>query len=310
MRPPPQPLARLTVALPATDELVTGTLPAIALSSDGTNIAYLARRDGRPQLFRRALGEAEPAAIPDSENAMSPFFSPDGAWLGFDQNGVLMKVRSAGGVPVPICNTGGLGATASWSDRHEIVFASTTGRGLLRVPATGGQPVQLTRVDLARGEVVHALPDVLPGGRAAVFTIVGNDSADIAAVRLDTGKVTRVTTGRQARYASSGHLLVLRGDTLWAARFDPDTLTLRGQPLPAVRGLDPAGTAHFATASNGTLAYVLPAEFVPPRSLARVDRGFDGARHDIQPDRGPAALQLVLVQNWSSELAARAAQSR
>jgi len=301
MQPAPQPVARLTVPVPSADELVTGALPAVALSPDGTTVVYRARRNGRLQLFRRSLDEAEPRVIPDSVNGMAPFFSPDGAWVGFDRDGVLMKAPAAGGSPVTISDTGGASAAASWGDRGEIVFAPTNGRGLFRVAAAGGDAVALTRIDERRGDVLHTLPDVLPGGRAVVFTVEGERSAMIATVRVDSGEVRLLTEGRQARYVPSGHLLVLRGDAIWAAPFNGDTLELGAEPVPVLRGLDSGGPAHFAVARNGSLVYVPPRDLNPSRDIVWIDRqggeapsGVEAQRH-LQLSLSPDGTRAVLV---------------
>jgi serine/threonine-protein kinase len=302
MRPAPQPVARLTVPVPANDELITGALPAIALSPNGSTIVYRALREGTLQLFRRSLEEAAPHALAGSVNAMAPFFSPDGAWVGFDRDGVLFKVPVDGGPAVRICATGGASVTASWSERGDIVFAPINGLGLFRVSAGGGSPTALTQVDDARGERQHRFPEVLPGGRAAVFSIDRGESALIAAVRLETGQIVPLTEGRQALYAPSGHLLVVRGDTVWAAPFDPERLAMRGEPAPVLRGLDPTGAAHIAMARNGSLLYIPPLDQTPGRAVVWIDRqGRERPsgiapnrylRHSLSPDGTRVALVL------------------
>ncbi len=301
MRPTPRAVTRLTVPVPSTDELVTGALPAVALAPDGRTIVYRARRDGLLQLYLRSLDAASPSAIEGSANAAAPFFSPDGAWVGFDRDGVLMKTRATGGPPVVVCETGSASAAASWSDRGEIVLAPTNGQGLFRVPASGGRPVPVTRIDTGRGDVAHTLPDVLPGGRAALFTVERDKSSMIAAVRLDSGDVTPLTEGRQARYVHSGHIVVTRGDALWAAPFDPDALRLGADPVPVLDEIEPSGVAHFATARDGSLVYVPPRDLTPLRDLVWFDR--DGrespsgieARRFLRLSLSPDGTRVALV---------------
>ena len=272
MRPSPPPVARLNVPVPVTDELVTGALPAVALSPDGRTLVYRARRHGRLQLFKRSLDRADPDPIPGTENAMAPFFSPDGEWLAFDRDGALMRVAVAGGTPVKICDTGGGSSAATWTDRGDVLFAPTAGRGLHRVPASGGTPVTVTRLDEGRGDLYHALPEALPGGDAAVFTIGSRNTAHVAVVQLRTGTVQVLLEGRQARYVPSGHLVFVRDGALWVVPFDVRRLSLGGPPVLVLRGLESTGSAHFALARDGSLLYVPPRDLVPPRRLVWVTR--------------------------------------
>jgi hypothetical protein len=285
-------VARLTVPVPATDELITGALPSVALSPDGSTVVYRARRGSQQQLFLRALDAAEPVAIADTANATAPSFSPDGRWVAFDREGVLQKVPLSGGAPTTVCATGAGGVASSWSERGDIVFASTSGRGLFRVPEAGGTAAAITRLDRRRGDQFHAFPEVLPGGRHALFTIGRRDGPRVALVSLDTGAITELTPGRQARYLVSGHLLVVRDDTVWAAPFDLRRLALTGAPRPVLRGLESDEGTQFAVARNGSLLYV------PKRERAGPGGGI------------VATARLLLVQNWLAELNAQLADSQ
>jgi hypothetical protein len=91
---------------------------------------------------------------PGSENATGPFFSPDGAWLAFDRDGALMKVSLAGGL------------SGVWADDGTIYFSAGTAGVIQRVPAGGGMPTSITTVRTADGEISHATPAQLPGGRS------------------------------------------------------------------------------------------------------------------------------------------------
>jgi hypothetical protein len=94
------PKARLVVALPPPDRLAGMNLPAVAVSPDGTYIAYVATRGGKQQLFLRAMDSLEAKPVPYTEGASGPFFSPDGQWIGFFGSGKLKKVSRSGGSPL------------------------------------------------------------------------------------------------------------------------------------------------------------------------------------------------------------------
>ncbi|MBI4459081.1 MAG: protein kinase, partial [Acidobacteria bacterium] len=77
------PVARIPVNLPPNERLAGLGLTALAVSPSGSELAYVAKRDGIQQLFRRAIESPESKPIPGTEDALSPFYSPDGQSLGF-----------------------------------------------------------------------------------------------------------------------------------------------------------------------------------------------------------------------------------
>ena len=123
----------------------------------------------------RAIDQLDAVPLGGITGARSPFFSPDGRWIGFFSGAVggeLKKVSITGGPPLSLCRTRGAPRGASWGPDDTIVFAtSDPSSGLLRVSAAGGEPTVLTTPDAAHGEVDHLFPSVLPGGRAVLFTI-------------------------------------------------------------------------------------------------------------------------------------------
>ncbi len=146
----------------------------------------------------------------------------------------------------------------------------------MRVSAEGGIPEPLTTPDQSRGEIDHHAPHWLPGGRALLLTLHAGPEVFRVAVRsLDTGEQrTLIEDGFDARYADSGHIVYGRANTLWAAPFDLERLTISGPSVPVVENLftvDDSGVAGFSVASDGTLIY-LPAHAIGDRTLTWVDR--------------------------------------
>ena len=312
---------RLALGVPASDEFVTGFQPVPAISPDGRLVVYRARRDGVVRLFRRSLDALAADAMAGTEQATGAFFSPDGRWLAFDGDGVLKKVRLDGTATTDICAAPG-GATGTWVADDTIVFATNTSRVLRRVSAGGGEPVDLTRLDVAAGDVQHAWPDALPDGRAVLFTVVRTRSRHIAAVSLPSGEVTMITTGTQPRYLSSGHLAFARDSAVWIAPFDSRRLAMTGEAEPVVQQVEGSETSsvHFDVSRSGTLVY-LPARDTP--ALRRlVWAGRDGAESPvalpprvyrsarISPDGTRLAMSVTESDNsdiWVAHLASGAA---
>jgi hypothetical protein len=79
----PPPVSRLQISVAPADEIGGGiggrpTRPAFALSPDGKTLVFAAVERGRRSLYRRPLDELLATAIPGTEDAVGPFFSPDG----------------------------------------------------------------------------------------------------------------------------------------------------------------------------------------------------------------------------------------
>jgi len=259
---PSSPL-RLNILLPPTEALSFSRDRApIALSPDGKEVAYTARRGDISQLYLRALDRLEPTPVLGTEDAYNPFFSPDSQWVGFFAQGKLKKVAVGGGVPHDICHAGD-GIGASWGPDDLIYFTPLWTKGIWRVSARGGQPEIVVAPEPGKSERAYLWPEVLPGGKTVLFTAwTGGsfDGAHIVAYRLDTREQrTVVEGGTYARYAPSGHLVYARGAEILAVPFDAQRLEVRG---PAARVLDglmigaSAGDADFSFSKAGTLLYV------------------------------------------------------
>ena len=181
-RGPPPPLGRLArfeLRTPSSAPLqltVSGNQPGLAVSRDGSRVVYRTTEGaqnipGSGMLYVRELGQLEATLIRGTEGAQGPFFSPDGAWVAFndDRDSTLKRVSILGGPPLTICRLDGFLRGASWGTNGTIVFATGGSNGLLQVPAVGGQPEPLTTVDPDR-ETSHWWPEWLPGGDVVLFT--------------------------------------------------------------------------------------------------------------------------------------------
>jgi hypothetical protein len=153
---------------------------------------------------------------------------------------------------------------AAWAQDGTIILAPTQTSGLMRVAERGGKPTALTTLDAARGEYSHRWPDVLPGGKWAIFTVGLDDAtfdeAHVEAVSLATGERRTLVSGAGfARYdPGGGRLLFVRGGQLHAVDFDPERLIVSGTPeviVDAVRYDPRNGGTHLAVSASGVLLY-------------------------------------------------------
>jgi len=247
--------------------------PSVAISPDGRHVIYNSGRDlptggisVRPldRLAASRLAELPP-------NVDSPFMSPDSEWLAFDDGGsALRRVPLLGGPPQLVGALDGALRGASWGENDTIVFATVAPRtGLFEVAADGGEPEPLTTP--ADGEGDHLWPEILPGGRAVLFTIVPGGSvaeAVIAVLDLDT-RAYRVVIrgGSHAKYVETGHVVYGASGTLRAVAFDLGTLEARGTSRLVVDGVrtEANGAAHFGISRNGSLVYIAETTAANPR---------------------------------------------
>ena len=278
---PPQVLAvtRTVALLPAGDHVNMSSFPAIALSPDGTRLVYVGVRNGAARLFVRRMDQFEATPIPGTEDAVGPFFSPDGQWVGFFAGGKLKKVLLAGGAAVTICDAAG-GRGATWGPDNTIVFTASAdfNVGLWQVSAAGGKPQVLTQPDAGQDETSHRSPEFFPDGKTVLFTIwssVGFGNARIAALDLQTGRrEILLKSAANARLLPAGYLVFARLEGLFAAPFDPNRLAVTGQAVPMVSEIVThfgSGGAQF-TLCPDLLAYVPGPAQIAGWSLVSVDR--------------------------------------
>ena len=271
----PPVVQRLVIQTSRSAPLSADSYVPFAVSPDGSILVYAATTE-TGMLYVRGLDQPEARPLAGTEGAYDPFFSPDGQWVAYWAVGRLMKVPVTGeAAPIRLCDAQDL-LGGSWSPDGEIVYAPSDHAGLFRVPAAGGDPQALTT--LAPGEMGHLWPQLLAGERTVLFTVrTGPGPGDfrLVAQRLDTGeRHVLIEGGAGGRYAPTGHLVYARGNTLFAARFDPKQLSVDGPAVAVLEDLatGPKANAQFAFATDGTL-FFLHGAHSGARTLVWVDRG-------------------------------------
>jgi serine/threonine-protein kinase len=275
--PPPAPITRFTVAPPDGVEFSNIGRHFIAISPDGSRIAYTAGA----QIHVRPVGSLASTAIPGSAGiVINPVFSPDGESVAFYLDSTLRKLPVTGGTPFTLAtgfvNPSGL----HWSTAG--IFAGQGPGGIVRVPEGGGKAEVVATVEPL--ELANS-PQLLADGETLVFTVYKSTGPN----RFDNGKIMAhsLRTGRRkvlyeggadGLVVPTGHLIFGNSGVLYALKFDARTVSVSGTPTPILQGVRqavPTGAMQARVADNGTLIYMKGAAgpSAAPRMLGFVDRG-------------------------------------
>lgn len=267
-----------SLALPESRGLHRGYGSPVVVSPEGDRVVQVFQVGADHEIHLRALDQWQGSVLIAGQGAdrpYQPFFSPDGDWLGFVTPTALKKVPISGGTPIKLCDVN-LNRGASWSPDGTIVFTPDPSSGLFRVSAAGGVPEALTELDAEKSELTHRWPQVLPGGKAVLFTVhssgSGFDAAWIEVLNLGSGERRVVHRGgTYARYVDSGHLIYMNQGTLFAMPFDLSSLSPTGSAAPVVEGVGSSGQggAYYDVSRNGVLIFA--------SRWGRWQRGTEGA---------------------------------
>lgn len=255
--PPSAPSLQLPLLLPN----IASTWSGLALSSDGRQIAYIGNDETDVNLYLKRADLAVAQRIPQTAGARTPFFSPNGEWVGYFANGKLMRIRVDGGDPIEIEKVPGNSIGASWGDDDKIIFNVGYRSVLQRISISGGVVESITV--LADKDVTHRHAHVLPGANAILYqvgsqnSVLQSDPATIWLLDLHSREKRYLIDGAYPKFAN-GKLLFLKfesnGRSLWSIDFDLDDQTVSGVAVPLIT--DPVQTYDVSHA--GSLIYSQP----------------------------------------------------
>jgi serine/threonine-protein kinase len=283
----------------------------LALSPDGVRIAYIASENGINQLFVRELDSVETRRISGTEDAHSPFFSPDGNWIAFFTQGRLRKVSLETGTALDICFVNPVSHGGCWvGTDNTIYFTGSPSSGLFKVSAEGEQtPVPVTNPDHADGQVLHTQPMVLPGGKDILFTIATDEGPDkwrIALMSVETNNWRQLglrgSNANYVEYGEGGYLVYAGLDSLLAVPFDLKNRQMTGSEVKVIEGLSADTSAQFSLSANGTLVYASEGIEASKSILVWVDLQGKKEPLSLAPDiyagprLSPDGRQLALIK--------------
>src|SRR5437870_6806636 len=244
------PEIRLEVSTPSTDDPFS-----FAISPDGRRLVFLASIEGRSRLWARPLDSLAAHPLPGTEGARYPFWSPDSASVGFFADGKLKRIDIVGGAP-QVLAIAAAGRGGTWNRDGTILFVPNVTNPVLKVPATAGEPVAVTRLET--GQASHRFPQFLPDGRHFIYFVQGGPDQGVYAGSLDGGSPKRFANADGAAVVSpSGFLFFARQTTLLAQAFDFKRQELSGNPFTVAErvAFDAATNAAGFSATLGVVTY-------------------------------------------------------
>jgi Tol biopolymer transport system component len=270
-----RPVVRTTMLLPSSLNVAATAQPnRLAMSPDGRRLAFVAAgSDLRRNIWMYSLEGAAAQPLAGTEEAVSPFWSPDNRFIGFFADGKLKKMEASGGPVLTVCNIPGvtpgynfatISARGTWNQTGVILFSVM--RQLYRVDP-GGDPILINPTG--------ASPFFLPDGTHFLYRSVTENGTGIYAERLGASEHRLLLQGvvSQPLY-SHGHLLYVRDNTLLARRFDPNRLEIFGEAIPLASPVSTGTGANsaFSVSAAGVIAYETDDHLAGPSRLLWFDR--------------------------------------
>ena len=261
----PLPATRMQFALAVPDEI---SISHMALSHDGATLVFVSPEESSdlPMLFVQHVGSPNVTPLPGTQGASYPFWSPDGAYVGFFAHGKLQKIAISGGPPQPL--TGVLSARGgTWGSQNVILFAPDTGSGLWRINANGSGLAPVTQDLLLRDSRLqtHRWPVFLPDGKrflywAGNFSNAKNDPVSGIYLGSLDGKGTKLVILCHSSFNYDSHDLFFADDQrqLVSVAFDASSGQVAGNVVSLANqvGYQPSTYwAAIAVSANGTVIY-------------------------------------------------------
>jgi serine/threonine protein kinase len=237
---------------------------ALSISPDGRHVTFsLQTGSGERSLWIRSLDSLESRPLAGTKNGNWPFWSPDSQQIAFFADGKLKRIDLTGSPAVTICEARD-GRSGDWNRDGVIIFSPNAIAPIHTVPAAGGQPQPVTKLDEAHGETTQRWATFLPDGRHFLYMAgihnagVMNETNAIYLAELGKEGRRRLLLARSNVVYAAGHLLYVRDHVLLAQPFDADRLELTGDASPLGEDIQyDAGffRAVFAVSETGAVVY-------------------------------------------------------
>lgn len=221
----------------------------VVVSPDGKTLAFSAVDDkGRTKLWLRPLDAQQATMLPSTEDAATPFWSPDSRYLAFIADQKLKTISVSGGDAQTLTDDVYSGG-GDWSPAGIILFCKQNFGPISQIAASGGQVSPATRLN--KNEIANEWPSFLPDGQHFLYTsrlLSREGRIKLGVLGKPEQDGIEITPGSRAAFASD-HLLFVRSGHIQAQPFNPRTFKLSGDP----QTIGEART--FSVSQSGVLAY-------------------------------------------------------
>jgi Tol biopolymer transport system component len=255
-----------------------------SVSPDGRYLTFSAvGPEGKRMLWLRPLDALHASVIQGSEGASAPFWSPDSQEIAFFGGKFLKKVRIPSGVPENICQAENAPGGGSWNRYGVIVFAPSLSDGFYRVPAAGGRPQPVLKLDESKSERADLWPQFLPDGKHFVFyqQTESTDTSGVYVGSLDQPEYHRLFASQtNAIYSAaapdtprSGYLLYIHERNLMAQQFNTAKTEIVEEPVTLANDIGAVNSlalAPISVSTTGVLVYQGVGQ--PTRQMVWMDR--------------------------------------
>jgi eukaryotic-like serine/threonine-protein kinase len=224
-----------------------GSGPAV-VSPDETRLAFTAiDHDGSIKLWTRSLKASDATAIPGTEGAASPFWSPDSRSLGFFAGGKLKTVELNGRNVQDLADSSAPYRSA-WAPDGTILFRPIPGSPLFRIPAAGGKAVSFGV--LGANDYSQHDPAILPDGKHILVGIHGKKGSErVEFMSLQSPESKLVLDNANIPGYAGGFLFFIRNKKVFAQPFNFSSGKVSGAATPL------ADADLYSVAGESVLAF-------------------------------------------------------
>jgi Tol biopolymer transport system component len=260
--------ARFELNLGNTGTSEWGLTTEIVISPNGRYVAYTRNNDGDGQIFIRDLWRggaskqiAEYRWGTDVHGVLD--FSEDGEWVTYFDSGILQQVRVSGGASKNLLDAR-LGRTSGYHLKDSSLMFTGAQDFLWKLDRKSGEQSIIYAFDQQDVSRVYRWPEFLPDEKTILVSsssAVADSDSILLLYNQETGISKEIVSNAfNGRFVEqTGHIVFVRGSSLWAVPFDLEQLNVSGNEVKLIDNIQTngiLGSAAYSFSKNGRLVYL------------------------------------------------------